>query len=53
MTPEVWAAQAVRKHGPINAAKLASNSSDAWYKHAYNWIVKRYPQAKVKTSEVK
>jgi hypothetical protein len=62
MTPNQWAEEAVKRLGFTAAAKIASfearpnigskndepNPNAEWYRHAYNWIVKRYPKAKVK-----
>lgn len=59
-TPDVWAKGAVKTLGAELAATVARkearpmigtkndepNPNSAWYKHAYNWIVKRYPKAK-------
>lgn len=61
MTPNQWAEKAVKQLGPNHAAKIAKtearpligtkndepNPNSTWFTHAYQWIVKRYPKAKV------
>ena len=60
VVPNVWAEALVKTQGPAQAAKIAKNEArpligtkndepnpnSAWFRHAYNWIVKRYPKAK-------
>lgn len=59
-TPDIWAEKAVKSMGAELAATVARremrpmigtkndepNPNAAWYRHAYNWIVKRYPKVK-------
>lgn len=65
-TPEALASGMVQKHGAEKAAKILHTEARAfigmeghqslnhnmpYFTCAYNWVVKRYPKAKIKTTE--